>query len=182
MIRLSENEVKPFTVFISSSQKEFGQFRKDLKARIDSERFVDQRIARGVLVEEERGASITEDIARGIDNCSIYVGIFGREKSDWTFRELREARARGLPMLVYQLRRHRKRGRPKKGERRGRKSSVQHFLENEARLSDIRIRGPFATMDELEKAIMNDLAVQVAVMVEEAGTVRKTIHRKMSPP
>lgn len=178
---MSEVKVKPFTIFIRSSQKEFDQLRKELKDRTDSERFVDQRIARAVLVEEGRGTSITGDIARGIDTCSIYVGIFGREKSEWTFREFLEARARGLPMLIYQLKTQLGPGRPRRGESGGRKSEVQLFLEKQAE-PDIRIRGPFTNREDLEEQIMNDLAIQIAEMVEEAAAVRKAIHKGVAPP
>jgi len=177
-----EEPARPFTVFISSSQKEFERFRKDLKAKIDSERFVDQKIMKAVLIENERGPVITEDIRREIEGCSIYVGIFGQEKSEWTFAEYREARAKDLPLLIYQLRRQRRPGKPKEQERRGRPSRVQIFLDKEVKMLGIRVRGPYRTEDRLERAILNDLPRQVAEMVREAAAVRKTIHKGVAPP
>ncbi len=64
---VSRDSVRPFTVFISSAQTEFSEFRKTLKTRIDNERLVDERIMRGVLIEDERGSVIAEDIRREID-------------------------------------------------------------------------------------------------------------------
>mgnify|MGYP001130175199 CR=1 FL=1 len=178
----SEGPVRPFTIFISSSQKEFEKFRKNLKEAIDSERFIDQRIMRAVLIEEERGPAIPEDISREIEGCSIYVGIFGREKSEWTFAEYREARAKDLPLLIYQLKRQRRPGKPKEQERRGRKSEVELFLDKEVKSLGIRVRGPYRTEVDLERSILNDLAGQVAEMVKESATIRKAIHKGLRLP
>jgi hypothetical protein len=172
--------VRPFTVFISSAQTEFQALRRTLKTRIDNEPFLDERIMRGILIEDERGAVIAEDIKREIDGCSIYVGIFGRQNSDWTVAEYREARARDLPMLVYQVKRRRGPGRPRRVERRGRRSDVQNFLDAEVKSQGIRIRGPYRSEEALEEAVMLDLAWQVSELVKEAGLVRKTIHRGLS--
>lgn len=177
---VSGNGVRPFTVFISSAQTEFQTLRRTLKTRIDNERFVDERIMRGILIEDERGDVIPEDIKREIDGCSIYVGVFGRQKSDWTIAEYREARARDLPALVYQIKRKRGRGRPRAVERRGRKSDVQNFLDEEIKPQGIRIRGPYRSEEALEEAVMLDLAWQVSDSVKEAALVRKTIHRGLS--
>lgn len=172
---LSENEIlHPFKIFISSSQNEFDRLRDALKERINSERFVDQRIMRGVLIEDESGPVIAEDIAREIHDCSIYVGIFGRRKSDWTFREYREARARDLPLLVYQLKR---RGH---GIPRGRRSDVQLFLDKEVKERGIRIR-QYGSEDRLEQAVLNDLALETTSLVNEAARVRKAIHEGIAP-
>jgi len=178
---VSGDDVRPFTVFISSAQSEFEEFRKTLKTRIDNERFVDERIMKGVLIEDERGPVIAEDIRREIDGCSIYLGIFGHQKSDWTIAEYREARARDLPVLIYQIKRRRRPGRPRKAERRGRKSDVQNFLDNEVKSLGIRVRGPYGSEERLEEAVMLDLAWEVSEMVREAALVRKTIHRGLSP-
>jgi len=178
---VSRENVRPFTVFISSSQNEFNEFRKNLKTRIDNEPFVDEKIMKGILIEDERGPVIAEDIRREIDGCSLYVGIFGREKSEWTFAEYREARARDLPILIYQLKRRRKPGRPRKVERRGRKSEVQNFLDKEVKALGIRVRGLYVNEDALEEAVMLDLAWEIAELVRETASVRKTIHRGLSP-
>lgn len=168
----AEQDTHPFRVFISSSQNEFERLRKNLKSRINAERFADQRIMRGVLIEDESGPVIPEDIAEEIGECSIYIGIFGRRKSDWTFREYREARARDLPLLVYQVtRRGRLRARTP-----GRRSEVQKFLDQEARSRGVRIR-QYSSEDALEDAVLGDIAIEVAKLVTEAARVRKTIHK-----
>ena len=177
---VSRDNVRPFTVFIGSAQTEFQPLRRTLKTRIDNERFVDEKIMRGILIEDERGPVIPEDIKREIDGCSIYVGIFGRHKSDWAVAEYREARARDLPALVYQVKRRRGPGRPRTVERRGRRSDVQNFLDEEVRSQGIRIRGPYRSEEALEEAVMLDLALQISESVKEAALVRKTIHRGLS--
>jgi hypothetical protein len=177
---VSRESVRPFTVFISSAQIEFEALRRTLKTRIDNERFVDERIMRGILIEDERGPVIAEDIKREIDGCSIYLGIFGAQKSDWTIAEYREARTRDLPMLVYQFKRRRGPGRPGRVERRGRKSDVQIFLDTEVKSQGIRIRGPYRSEEALEEDAMLDLASEISELVKEAGLVRKTIHRGLS--
>lgn len=174
---LSEDEVKPFSVFISSSQTEFGKLRENLKERINSEPFVNQQIMSGVLIEHKRGEMIAKDIQTEIEKCSIYVGIFGRKESVWTFAEYRAARARGLPVLIYQFSRRKKPGRPRKTERRGRKSEVQKFLEKEVKSQGIRIRGPYRNEGRLEEDILRDLTSQMIEMIEEASEVRRTIHK-----
>ena len=172
--------MRPFSVFISSAQTEFQPLRRTLKTRIDNERFVDERIMRGILIEDERGPVIAEDVRREIDACSVYVGIFGRKKSDWTIAEYREARARDLPLLVYELKKRRGPGRPGRVERRGRRSEVQKFLEDEVKSQGIRIRGPFRSEEALEEEVILDLAWETSELVKEAGLVRKTIHRALS--
>lgn len=178
----SEELARAFTIFISSSQKEFNKLRKDLKYAINNERFVDQRIMRAVLIEEERGPVIAEDVRREIEGCSIYVGIFGREKSEWTFAEYSEARARDLPLLIYQLKRQRRPGKPREQERRGRPSAVQLFLDKEVKSLGVRIRGPYRTEGRLMDVVLDDLARQVAEMVKEAAGIRKIIHKGLAPP
>jgi hypothetical protein len=138
---------------------------------MNTERFADQRIMRGVLIEDQSGPVIPEDIAEEIAGCSIYVGIFGRRKSDWTFREYREARARDLPLLVYQVTR---RGRLS-ARTPGRRTEVQKFLDQEARPRGIRIRT--CSKDELEDIVVVDVAIEAAKLVNEAARVRKTIHK-----
>ncbi len=162
----------PFFVFISSSQTEFKSLRKSLRDAIDTEEFARQRIMKAVLIEEERGARISEDIQKAIDQASIYVGIVGHKKSDWTKVEFRAAAARGLPILFYQFKRRGQRGR----------SGMQNLLDLEVRPKDIRVRGPYRTEATLTSAILNDLAIQVTEMVREASRVRKAIHRGIIGP
>ncbi len=109
------------------------------------------------------------------------MGIFGREFSDWTVAEYREARNRDLPILIYQVKKRRRPGRPGRVERRGRKSDVQNFLDKEVKRPGIRIRGPYGSEAKLEEEVMLDLASQVSEMVKEAALVRKTIHKGLSP-
>jgi hypothetical protein len=61
-------EPVPLIVFISCSQKEFGEFRKHLKEMIDKEefRFSGSRIMKAELIEERRGDVIPEDIKKGL--------------------------------------------------------------------------------------------------------------------
>ena len=164
-------------IFISSSQEEFETFRRDLKEAIDNEEFVHKRIMRGILVEQKTGASIEDDIRKGIDESAIYVGIFGRIYSERTVSEFKEARAQGLPLLIYQFKRGRRRGKPKRHEKRGRKSKVLKFLEAEVKALDIRVRGPFQSAETLESIILADLADQVSQLVQEVAIIRKTIHK-----
>jgi hypothetical protein len=37
-------------------------------------------------------------------------------------------------------------------------------------------------MEELEKVILKDLAYEIAELVKEATSIRKTIHKSLSPP
>ena len=162
----------PFSVFISSSQTEFSSFRRNLKEAIDTEEFARQRIMKSILVEEERGAHISEDVQKAGDIASIYVGIIGQRRSDWTKIEFRAAWARGLPILIYEFRRHGQRG----------MSGMRRFLDDEVKPKDIRIRGPYKTEASLTSAILNDLAIQVTEMVRETARIRKAIHRGIVGP
>lgn len=169
--------MEPFKVFISSSQKEFEKLRKNLKEAINAEEFARQRIMRAILVEEKRGTVIDADIEEGIKDSSIYVGIFGRVYSEWTVREFRKAGDRILPLLIYRFLRRTGRGGSRQSASRGRRSKVTVFLEDEVKRFGIRIRGPYTSERALETAVLADLAFQVAKMVREAATVRKTIRR-----
>lgn len=168
--------MEPFKVFISSSQKEFEELRRNLKSVIDIEELVHQQIFRAILVELKKGTTIEADIDEGMSDCSIYIGIFGRDYSEITAQEFRKARANLLPTLIYRVRRAR-RGRGAKHSVTGGRSKVDKFLREEVRAYGIRIRGPYSTEDELEKDIMIDLAFQVADMVKESARIRKIIGR-----
>jgi hypothetical protein len=163
--------VEPFKVFISSSQNEFARFRMNLKEVIDAEDFVNQRIMSAILVELRKG-QIDADIEKGIREAAIYVGIFGRVYSDPTVKEFRRAKDNYLPILIYRLRR----GRPRRRSVVSGRSKVDVFLRNEVLPLGIRVRG-FYDEDSLEKAIMTDLAFQVADMVREDANIRKAIGR-----
>ncbi len=127
---------------------------------------------KSILIEEERGPRVSEDIQKGVDVASIYVGILGHRRSDWTKTEFRAAWARALPMLIYEFRRKGQRG----------MSGMRKFLANEVKPKDIRIRGPYKNEATLTSAILNDLAIQVTEMVRETARIRKAIHRGIIGP
>jgi hypothetical protein len=174
----------PLIVFISCSQKEFEEFRKHLKEAIDEEefRFSGSRMMKAELIEERRGDVIPEDIKKGLENCSIYVGIFGRVFSEWTKAEYLEARANGLPLLIYYVKKQIKPGRPSRQEARGRKSKVEQFLETEIKKFRVRVRGPYRKEEKLYDVILNDLAYEISELVREATSIRRTIHKGLAPP
>jgi len=172
---LSQDQVEPFKVFISSSQNEFERFRIDLKEVIDNEDFVNLRIMNAILVELKRG-QIDADIEKGIRDASIYVGIFGRVYSEPTIKEFKRARDSNLPILIYRMVRT-AHGRSKKRSVASGRSKVDLFLRNEVMPLGIRVRGPFYDESSLEKAIMTDLAFRVAEMVREDANFRKMIGR-----
>ncbi len=168
-----------FGVFISSDQREFLTLRKRLEESIEEEEFHDQQIMKAVVVENEYGPVNMEKISEKIDESSIYVGIFGRQKSEWTFEEYRAARARDLPTLIYYYKKPSKRGRPREKEKRGRPSEVKEFLDSEVK-PFVNINGydkPYTSNAQITVDILNHLAMQTSRMVIEAANVRKTIHR-----
>ena len=164
---------QPFAVFISSSQSEFRDFRKTLKIDIDEQRWSSLRPMRAILIENQRGAMIPTEIRKGIDQSSIYVGIFGKKWSDWTVAEFRYARIRGLPLLVYKF------TRGTHGQA-GRKSRVDDFLNKEVKQVGIRLREPYRSLDRLGVEILGDLVIQSVEMVRESSDVRKLINTGLS--
>lgn len=142
-----ENEleiISPFFVFISSSITEFEKLRKNLKSIIDGEKFVTSqcRPMKAILIEQQRGPVILEEIKNGLKKCSIYVGIFGSTYSNWTIAEYCEARSVDVPLLIYHIKKRRRPGRPPRATQRGRRSKVEEFLDNEVKRFGFRIRGP----------------------------------------
>jgi hypothetical protein len=168
---LKADEVEPFKVFISSSQKEFEKVRSDLKTDIDRQQLAYQRIFKAILVEYKKGPSIPSDIDEGINDCVIYVGIFGRIYSEITVEEFKKAKSKKLPILVYRFRKDKRMKSVISGN-----SKVDKFLREEVKYHGIRIRIAH-TYDELISTILTDLAFQVAEMVKECADVRKTISR-----
>lgn len=164
--------MEPIKVFISSSQAEFGKFRKNLKTVIDSELRNYQRIFNAILVESKRGINVYADIEKGISEASIYIGIFGRDYSQITVDEFKKARSNILPLLIYRFRKNRRIKSITSGG-----SKVDKFLEDEVMRYGIRIRGPYHSEDDLESAIMTDLVFQMVEMVKESANVRRTIGR-----
>lgn len=170
---MKADEVDPFKVFISSSQKEFEKLRENLKAALNEEKLAYQRIFRAILVESKKGPSIRSDIDDGINDAAIYVGIFGRIYSEITIEEFRMARSRMLPVLIYRFRKDRRIRSVISGP-----SKVDDFLRKEVKQQDIRIRGPYFNEVQLIEAIATDLVFQVVEMVKECANVRKTIRRQ----
>jgi hypothetical protein len=179
--RTAPPAIARLSVFISSSQREFKRLRQELKENIDSEemRFSRREIMNAVLIENQRGAVISEDIKRHLDGCSIYVGIFGKKLSEWVVAELREARASGIPLLIYHLKRVTRRGRPTDRQR-GRRSNVEAFLDEEVKRFGIRVRGPYRREENILDAILDDLACEIVELTMEATLVRRTIHRSLA--
>jgi hypothetical protein len=177
---MSEEIPKPFLVFISSSQDEFRTLRHRLRHAINFEKFVDYPIMKGILIEDERGPVIKQAIKEKIDQSAIYIGIFGRVRSKWTIAELNEARERGLPLLIYHYKRTTKPGRPST-QAPGPKSPAERYLERNVKPLSIRIRR-YRSEAGLLTAILNDLTFQVADLVNENATIRKTIHKPTVEP
>jgi len=169
---LNADEVEPFKVFISSSQKEFEKLRNNLKAIIDEEKLVYQRIFKAILVESRKGTSIQLDINKEINNSSIYVGLFGRTYSEISVEEFKKARSNLLPVLIYRFRKDRRIRSIISGS-----SDVDDFLRKEVKQYGIRIRGPYYDEDKLVEIIMTDLVFQVVEMVKECANIRKVIGR-----
>lgn len=183
MPRRNNAEISPFIVFICSSQTEFGKLRKILKDAINGEEFriSGLRPMKAIVIEDERGPVIPEDIKNALQNCSIFIGIFGRIFSDWTVAEYREARSMGLPLLIYMYKKRRKPGRPSRTRRRGRRSKVEQFLENDVKKFGIRIRGPYWKEEDVQDDVLEDLAYEMAELVKEATNVRKLLHKRLEP-
>lgn len=169
---MNADEVEPFKVFISSSQKEFEKLRNNLKAIIDEEKLVYQRIFKAILVESRKGTSIQLDINKEINNSSIYVGLFGRTYSEISVEEFKKARSNLLPVLIYRFRKDRRIRSIISGS-----SDVDDFLRKEVKQYGIRIRGPYYDEDKLVEIIMTDLVFQVVEMVKECANIRKVIGR-----
>lgn len=181
---MAVSEPVPFVVFISSSQREFKDLRITLKEAINKEEFKlsGTRIIKAELIEESRGDIIPEDIKKGLENCSIYIGIFGKIFSTWSVAEYLEARQSGLPLLIYYVKRQRRPGRPSMRRVRGRRSYVEQFLENEVGRFGIRIRGPYPKVEVLYDIILKDLAYEINELVKEATSIRRLIHKSLTPP
>ena len=85
-------------VFISWDMKEFRRIRKQLSGHINKMPFLKSNPL------EARGAdfdSVLEASLKGIRDCDIFVGIFGKEYSAITIEEAREAIKTKKPSLTY---------------------------------------------------------------------------------
>lgn len=165
--------------------------RQRLKAVIDSEYMsnvlrTNEReefhhqgvIMQGFLVERESDESYDVAMRRGIDVSQVYVGVFGKEYSKATVDEYREAREKGLPLLVYYFTEP-----PQKAA--GLHSKVIKFLEREVKPA-VKIRGNFSRVtmrerDELIDQVLVDLAARVADLARESVAVRRLILEKAPP-
>lgn len=171
---------EPFFVFISSSQDEFQTLRYRLRRAINQEKFIDHPIMKAVLIEDERGPVIKEEIKDKIEQSAVYIGIFGRVRSKWTIAEFNEAQQRGLPVLIYHFKRTTKKGRPSK-KARGPMSPAERYLENSVKPLSLKIRR-YRSEAGLISAVLNDLTFQAASLVNESALIRKTIHRRTIEP
>lgn len=171
---------KPFLVFISSSQDEFQTLRYRLRRLINREKFIDYPIMKAILIEDERGPVIKEDIKGKTEQSAVYVGIFGRVRSKWTIAEFNEARQRGLPLLVYHFKRTTRRGRPRTRAP-GPMSPAERYLLNSVKPLSIRIRR-YRSEAGLISGVLNDLTFQVADLVNENALIRRTIHKRTIEP
>jgi hypothetical protein len=123
---------------------------------------------RAILIENQRGPVIHEEIRREIDLCSIYIGIFGRVWSEWTAAEFRYARSKDLPLMIYKV---------AKGPLKhvGRSTKVDSFLQAHAKQLGHRIRSSYS-IERLGADIMTDLVIQVSDMVRELAEIKKLSH------
>ncbi|MCJ7559260.1 DUF4062 domain-containing protein [Candidatus Bathyarchaeota archaeon] len=85
-------------VFVSSDQIEFGKLRRQLSDEICNIPFLRCRLL------EDTGAdpsTVLDASLRAVRNSDLYVGVFGREYSEITIREYREAVKFRKPCLTY---------------------------------------------------------------------------------
>jgi hypothetical protein len=85
-------------VFVSSDQIEFGKLRRQLSDEICNIPFLTCRLL------EDTGAdpsTVLDASLRAVRNSDLYVGVFGREYSEITMREYREAVKFRKPCLTY---------------------------------------------------------------------------------
>ena len=85
-------------VFLSSDQEEFEEERKKLSKIISDIPFLE------CTPLEERGADtrgVVEASITAVRNCDIYIGIFGREYSEITIKEYKEAVKQRKQCLTY---------------------------------------------------------------------------------
>jgi hypothetical protein len=167
-------------VFISSAQHEFEHFRQQVRSVINNERWSTSKlhVMRARLIENQRGPVIADEIRRGLDESSIYLGLFGNQLRDWPVAEYRYARARGLPQLIYKFQRRSRPGRPRRRSG-GRISEVDRFLKEQVQSYGVRIRGPYRNLDDLLEDMLGDLATVISRMVSENAELRKTLYTGM---
>jgi hypothetical protein len=177
---MPETVPEPVIVFISSSQAEFRRIRYRLRRMVNNETFSDRALMKGILIENERGPVIKEEIKKNIDKSAIYVGIFGKVRSKWTIAEFKEARDRGLPLLVYHFKKATRPGRPRL-QARGPKSPAERYLENQVRPLSIRIR-PYRSEAGLLEGVLEDLTIQISDLANENAIIRRTLHKPSVEP
>jgi hypothetical protein len=156
-------------VFISSHQKEFEPLRSLLKDTLEGEDFLDKLLMKVELVERRSGERIRGDITMALRSSMMYVGMFGNKYSEITVAEYRDARRRGLPLLVFDM------------VRRGKRDSrVKDFLDGEVKkIDDGRVTTvPFSPSRTVQAAdvIIQRVANTVADMVRQNLEMRRTVH------
>jgi len=172
---------QPVVVFISSAQHEFERFRQQVRSVINGERWSTSKlhVMRARLIENQRGPVIPDEIRRGLDASSIYLGVFGGQLRDWPVAEYRYARARGLPQLIYKFQHRSRPGRPRRQRSGGRISGVDRFLREQVQAYGVRVRGPYRNLDDLLEDMLEDLATLITRMANENAELRKTLYTGM---
>ena len=156
----------PIVVFISSHQNEFQELRNELKDQIDGAELFDRYLMKVELVERRSGERIRGDITRAAKDAAIYVGIFGNKYSKTTMEEYRDARRRGIPLLVFEA--------PKKRKKR-RHHLVNEFLEKQVKELDV-VRITTLKRNHEVSGILERVANEVAAMVQQNLEVRRTLN------
>ena len=140
---------KKLEVFLSSDIKEFRIQRTKLARMINRMPFLQSTPleARGADIEDVIQASLN-----GVRDADIYVGIFGKEYSETTIREYREAVKKHKLPLTYVKR------------IKGRDPRLDEFIKNE--LSGQFKYHNFKTTRELETQLKKDLNSQLSRILE----------------
>jgi len=131
---------KKFEVFISSKQDEFKRKRKEVAGLISKHPYLESTLLelKGANAENPADAS-----GKAVRKSDIYIGIFGKEYSEITVKEYREAVKRRIPALIYL----------KKIKQREQK--LQDFLESEVKSNFIFHE--FSSNKKLLQQIEDDL-------------------------
>lgn len=156
-------------VFISSHTKEFKPLRDLLKDTLEGEDFLKKVLIKVELVERRSGERIRGDITIALSSSTMYVGLFGNKYSEPTIAEYKDARRRGLPLLVFSMVRQGKRD-----------SRVRDFLDNEVKkVDDGRITYVTFRPSKIGEAayvISQRIANEVANMVQQNLQIRRIVH------
>jgi len=143
-------------VFLSSDQQEFEKERNELSQIISTVPFLD------CVPLENMGADssdVLEVSLKAVRNSDIYVGVFGREYSEITIEEYKEAVKYRKPCLTY----------VKKVRRRNEK--LTEFIEEELK-SRFKYH-PFKEKNDLCEQVANDLKRFIFETLQDGLKVRK---------